>query len=200
MEFVTQKEQLTRIDAHQSAQNRSQTITSSASIKALMNILTELLVPMWRKETYLLFISHFARRLGIHQKKDANEHLFFLHKIFFRGKKDDIFRAMRNELLFWLVDGELKIFLKFWLPEDNGKLKTTLACGQCWLVRSSRIAVAISVLTIESTTLTRAFHSNILHSIWPFNTYLESLTSLSTLWLGTRTIRISIWFLIHYSS
>ena len=46
MEFVTQKEQLTRIDAHQSAQNRSQTITSSASIKALMNILTELLVPM----------------------------------------------------------------------------------------------------------------------------------------------------------
>ena len=46
MEFVTQKEQLTRIDAHQSAQDSSQTITSSASIKALMNILTELLVPM----------------------------------------------------------------------------------------------------------------------------------------------------------
>ena len=99
MEFVTQKEQLTRIDAHQSAQDSSQTITSSASIKALMNILTELLVPMWRKETYLLFISHFARRLGIHQKEEGCERALILPtQDFFPVKKDDIFPAMKKEL------------------------------------------------------------------------------------------------------
>ena len=125
MEFVTQKEQLTRIDAHQSAQNRSQTITSSASIKALMNILTELLVPMWRKETYLLFISHFARRLGIHQKKDANEHLFFLHKIFFPGKKGWYFSGNEEWIVVlvggWWVENIFKVLAPWgqWQIKNN---------------------------------------------------------------------------------